>query len=364
MKKIHLLITALMLLSSSLFPMSGKLAHDDADHQVMKAFQLRMSGKVDQAKSLLDSIVAHDSTNAMAWYELARLNHYMLTGGGKVTVDLIGFCIDKAVKLEPKNVTYAYYKALSGFLNAFMAMQTQQQEMIKPRIQQTCKDFERVLALKPDYFEAMLYLVDIFGMLPVDMGGDSLRGGYYAEKLTALNPYFGAKAKSDMLPDSVDRVAYWTNLLSKDSHNPDLLTETGVACLMKDDPGAAEAHFKKAMRSDPSKNWLLLDLARYSVYKVMQDKELTKSELPVARKYFNEYLDSKPEPVVPMMAYAKGWLVRVEKFLGNNERSEELQKEAIALDPYFSRVTGIPALLLFDPPDQVTHHYFSFFSPY
>ncbi|HRZ21281.1 MAG TPA: HAMP domain-containing sensor histidine kinase, partial [Bacteroidales bacterium] len=37
-------------------------------------------------------------------------------------------------------------------------------------------------------------------------------------------------------------------------------------------------------------------------------------------------------------------------------------EEAKAMDPYFSRAAGIPTLLLFDPPDQISHQYFSFFS--
>jgi hypothetical protein len=50
--------------------------------------------------------------------------------------------------------------------------------------------------------------------------------------------------------------------------------------------------------------------------------------------------------------------------LGNKDASDKLTNEANSLDKYFSKASGVPTLLLFDPPDQISHHYFSFFSPY
>lgn len=333
------------------------------DKEVLNAFHLRMNGKVDQAKALLESAITKDSNNAMAFYELARLKHYMFVGGGNVKIEDIISSINKAVLLEPKNVTYSYYKAIACFLNAFMAMQ-KQQDQVKPRISETCKAFEQVLMLKPDYHEALLYLVEIYGMLPKDMGGDSLKGIMYAEKLVKMNAYYGAKAKAALLADDADRVSYWENYLAKDKKNPDLIMETGIACLLKGDPSGAERYFNQAMKIDTSKNYLILDLARYPMYKVMQNQELAKTELPVAKKYLEEYLKSVPEPVVPLKAYAKGSLVRIEMILGNKAQADELMNETKLLDPYFSRASGIPTLLLFDPPDAVSHHFFSFFSPY
>ena len=341
---------------------SGMPAEKDKD--VLKAFHLRMDGKVDQAKTLLEGMIAKDSTNAMAYYELARLKHYMLTGAGNVKIEDIISTIGKAVRLEPKNVTYSYYEAIVYFLNSFMAMQRQQQDQVKPRILETCNAFEKVLELKPDYHEAMLYLVDIYGMLPKEMGGDSLKAILYAEKLEKMNPWFGAKARASLLPDSADRVKYWERFLVKDNRNPDLLTELGIGYLFKEDPSNAEQKFREAIKIDPSRNILILDLARYHLYKVMRNQELSKTELPVAKKYLEEYLESIPTPVIPLKAYTNGLLVMIEMNLGNKDQADKLMNETKSLDPYYSRASGIPTLLLFDPPDEVSHHYFSFFSPY
>jgi tetratricopeptide (TPR) repeat protein len=287
----------------------------------------------------------------------------MMIGGGNVKIEDIVFSINKAVRNDSENVTYAYYKAIAYFLNAFIAMQ-QEQDKVKPLVTETCIEFEKVLKLKPDYYEAMMYLVEIYGMLPKDMGGDSVKAFAYAEKLAKMNRYFGARAKAALLPENSDLVKYWENHLAADKKNPEFLMEIGKAYLFKEDPKNAEKYFDEAIKQDPSKNILILDMARYHMYKVMQNKDLAKTELPVEKKYLETYLKSTPAPIIPLKAYAMGLLVRVDMFLGNQAQAEKLIEETKALDPYFSRASGIPTLLLFDPPDKITHHYFSFFSPF
>ena len=364
MKKLISLQASVMILLILQIMSSCSLAGNNPDKVVQKAFALRMNGKVDQAKALLEDILAKDSTNAMAYYELARLQHYMFVGGGDAKIGEIIHSVDKAVANDPQNVIYAYYKSVAYFLNAFSAMQHDQGKEVKGHIAATCVEFENVLKLKPDYFEAMLYLVEIYGMLPRDMGGDSLQGIAYAEKLAKMNPYFGAKAKAALAPENTDQVKFWENLLSSDNKNPDLLMETGRACLYKDDPEKAEKYFNEAKKLDPEKNVLILDLARYHIMKVMQNKDLAKTELAVADNFLEKYLKSIPEPVIPLKTYAMGLLVRSYMMLGNQEKADKLLKETKLLDPYFSRASGVPTLILFDPPDKICHHYFSFFSPF
>lgn len=356
MKKLIILVTFLAGISFS-------FAQTAPEKEVLKAFNLRMSGHVDEAKTLLDDILAKDSTNALAWFEKARLQHYLLTGGGSMNMDNILTPINKAVKLDPQNVTFAYYKAIASFLNAFMSMQMGTGE-VKNKIVETCTQFEKVLSLKPDYYEASLYLVEINGMLPANMGGDSIKAIQYAEKLASQNRYFRAKAKADLAPETNDMVYFWKDQLASDSKNPELLMEIGRAYLYKDDPENAEKYFGKAIESDPSKNILILDLARYHMMKVMQNRELSNSEIPLSKKYLEKYLASVPEPNIPLKAYTLGLLARAEMILGNKEESEKKIEQAKSLDPYFSRASGVPTLLLFDPPTQISNHFFSFFKPF
>ena len=297
----------------------SSVAGNAPDKEVQKAFELRMNGKVDEAKALLESILLKDSTNALAYYEKARLQNYLLTGGGEMKMDKILAPINKAVSLDPKNVSYTYYKAVASFLNAFMAMQMGTGE-VKNKIAETCIQFEKVLSLKPDYYEATLYLVEIYGMLPKDMGGDSLKAIAYAKKLESTNSYFGAKAKAALAPEGTDLVKLWEEKLTKNAKNPEILMEIGRAYLYKDDPQNAEKYFDQAIQSDPSMNILILDLARYHTMKVMQNKDLASTELPLAKAICERYLKTLPTPVVPLKAYTLGLLTRIEMFLGNKRR--------------------------------------------
>ncbi len=356
-KLISLVILGTMILVSCIS------AWNDPGKKVEAAYWLRMQGKADAAKGLLDSILSDDSTLALAHYEKARNNHYLLTGGGQVSIDDILSPASKAAQYDPSNVTYAYYKALVTFFNAFFAMQTGEGE-IKPYVEKACREFEKVLAMKPDYFEAMLYLVEFYGLLPEEMGGDSAKAASYAEKLATLDGYYSAKAKAVLAPEGTDLVKFWDDLLLLNGRKPDYLMEAGKACLFASDPEKAEEYFNEAIKLDPAKNILILDLARYHIMMVMQNRDLAGSELPIAKTYLQKYLDTKPEPVVPLKAYAMGWLSTCDMFLGDQAGAEKKLEEARAVDPYFSRAFGIPTLLLFDPPDQISHHYFSFFSPF
>jgi tetratricopeptide (TPR) repeat protein len=337
--------------------------NNKSGEEITKAYNLRMNGKIDEAKALLEGTLRKDSTNAMAYYELARLQHYMLIGGGNVKIEDIIISSNKAVAYDPKNTIYAYYRAIVYFLNAFISMQ-QGQEQGKIKIEKTCNAFEKILELNPGYCEAMLYLVDIYGMLPKEMGGDSVKAIEYAKKLEKLNSYFGAMARADLLPENSDQVKYWESFLNMDKKNPDFLVEVGKAYLYKDDPSNAEKYFNEAIKTDPEENILILDLARYHIMKVMQKQELAAAELPLAKKFIDEYLKCVPEPILPLKAYSMGLLVMIERFLGNQSEAEKLMGETKSLDPYFSKASGIPTLLLFDPPDKVCHHYFSFFKPF
>lgn len=363
MKKIICPVLITLLILCSQFTESCSVKGSQTEKDVKKAFGLRMNGKVDEAKALLDSLLNKDSTNAMAWYELARLNHYMLVGGCEVKTSDIVSPINKAANLEPENVTYAYYKAIASFLNAFMSMQMGQGE-VKNIITETCTHFEKVLILKPDYHEARMYLVEIYGLLPPEMGGDSTKAQTQAKKLIAADPFFGTKAKAALSSDGTDIIKLWEDLIAIDSQNADFYMEAGKACLSKEDPKAAEVNFDLAIKLDPAKNILILDLARFHIMKVMQNSESASEELPVAKKYLEKYLNTSPEPIIPLKTYTMGLLARVEMFLGNQAEAQKLMDEAKLLDPYFSRASGVPTLLLFDPPDQISHHYFSFFSPF
>jgi len=357
MKKLPILLLMILLIAGSC-----SFQKETCDKDVMKAYDLRMQGKVDQALALLDSIIENDSTNAMAYYELSRVHKYMLTGGGDVSMKEILTNVDNATLYDSGNVIYAYAKALDLFLNAYMSMHKGNDDDVAIAIGKTCQEFKHVLELKPDYSEAMLYLVEIYALLPQEMGGDSAKATTYVELLEQTDDYYAAKATLVMNP--VDEVTFWQDYLSKHDTTPDVLKEIGITYLYKEDPDQAEIYFNKVMLLDSTQNTLLLDLARYYMMLVMQNRELADSILPISAKFTRQYLASEPVPIIPLQAYATGMLVKIGMFTGHKEEAEKLMEEAKSLDPYFSRAFAIPGPGIFEPPDQIIYHFSSFFRPF
>lgn len=326
---------------------------------VLQAYELRINGRADEAKYLLENILKEDSTNALAYYELARtLNYINIMGSDEATKALI-----KAKTIEPDNVIFQYAYAKNSFFEAFKTMQLGGGD-VKELLGKTCNEFDNVLKIEAAYPEALMYLVEIYGMLPPDMGGDKVKAEEYTKRLEKNNKFYGAKARLVMMPEGTNMIEYWKNYISENSESAAALKELGVAALFSDNLETAENSFKKAMELDPAQNIRLLDLSRYHQMKVMQNRELADQELPIAKEYIEQYLVSTPEPIVPLKAYAVGTKARIAMFLGENEEAQKLTEEAKALDPHFSQAFGIPSLGIFESPTKEDHFFQSFFSPF
>ena len=348
------LLIVLMLNISTVFCSCQK-----TDKAVLEAFELRIDGKTDQAKELLLTILKEDSTNAAAHFELSRTLNYMNLMGSKEADS----ALKASLKYDPENVGYAYYTAKNCFLKAYIAMQTGG-DNVQDLINDVCDEFVKVLEMKPGYPEALMYLVEIYGMLPENMGGDKIKAEEYTRKLEKLDKFYGAKARLVMMPEGTDMVEYWNNYITQNGDNCTVLKELGVANLFNDDIESAKKSFEKAIALDKSQNIRLLDLSRFHMMKVMQNKDAAKEELPKSKEFIEQYLTSTPEPIPPLKAYAIGMLVKTEMFSGNKAEAEKLMEEAKSLDPYFSRAFGIPSLAIFEPPGKMDRHFMSFFSPY
>lgn len=331
------------------------------DNGVMKAYELRMQGKVDDALALIDSLLIVDSTNALAHFERFRIYKYMMTGGGDVSSGDMLVSIEKATEYEPDNIDFAYNKAIASFLNAYIMM-NQGQGDVKNAIASICDEFKHVLSLQPDHPQSMLYLVDIYSQLPEEMGGDSEKAAYYYDLLQKSDEYYAAKA--ELLVNPQEELAFWLAYLDSHEKNPDVLKEIGTAYIYEEDPDNAFKYYSDAIAIDPDLIVLILNPARYYMFLVMQRMAEADSVLPLSADYINQYLLSEPKPNTPMQAYAFGMLSRIERVTGNQKEGMEFMEKAKALDPYFSRATGVPSASLFDPPDKLVTRYSSFFLPF
>lgn len=351
-------LSFILILGFSIISMTG--CSQQNDDGVMKAYDLRMQGKVDDALTLVDSLITLDPGNALAHYERYRILNYMMKGGAEVSVDDLLESIGSAAEYDSDNVDFALAKANASFLGAYISMQQGQDDA--SMVVAICDEFEAVLSLDPDHPQALLYLVDINSQLPAEMGGDSVKAVYYADLLSKNNGYYAAKA--ELLVNPQDAVEFWLKYLDTHETSPEILKEVGTAYVYEEDPENAFKYYAKAMSLDPDLNTLLLDQARYYMYMVMYGMAEGDSVLPIAATYINQYLESDPKPIVPLKAYAMGMLAKTKMFTGQKEEGKELLEQAKALDPYFSKAMGIPGPSIFDPPNNLSPRYSSFFEPF
>ncbi len=323
----------------------------------MEAYNLRMQGKVDQAKTLLEQAISKNPDNAAAHYELARIQLLRALGANGKISDAQDPA-DKAVELDPKNVSYAFYAGHVSYFQAYFALMTGGQP--KEHLARATGAFESALRLKPDYHQARLCLIELYSQFSEDSGGDKSKAERHARQLEAMDAVFGAKARSMLLTEDVDRVDYWRKMRKTHRGNAEVLEELGKAYLRADKVDEAVSCFEKAIEINPEKTFLFLDLSIYHTFRALRaggDKELLGTCVSAGDAAVGKYIESKP--VQPMLAYALGVRAKYKFFSGDKQQGKTLFKEAEALDPYFSKATGAPFPCLFIPPGKVSqkHRY-------
>lgn len=336
---------------------------------VMDAYNLRMQGKVDSARVLLEHAIQENPRNAAAYYELARTKVHMALGDPRDVnklMERVGEAqqsIAKAKENDPENVMYPFFEGHIALLQAYPSLM-QNMSDTKDKVTRVCGAFESALKLKPGYPQAILYLVEIYGALPADKGGDKSKAEKLAVQLEGTDAVFGAKARSILLPEEANFVEYWQNVLKHHEGNANVLEELGKAYLRTDKVDDAVPCFEKAIQINSEKSFLFLDLSIYytwSAMRAMNDSVVLGKAVASGEAAVTRYLDSRP--ILPMRAYALGVQQRYESISRHKEKADELLKQAEALDPYFSKATGAPNPDLFIPPDEISHNHRYFFRP-
>jgi hypothetical protein len=333
---------------------------------VIEAYELRISGKADMAEKLLTELVQNDSTDALAYFELARTKQHLFLGGTQFSAEKgaeIMSLSQQALKFAPDNEIFAFYYAYSCFFNAFLSMMMQNPDT-REKINQTCDAFQAVLNLNPDCHEALLYLVDIYGILPEDMGGDKAKASLLASDLDQKDKVFGAMAHARLMPENADVVSHWENMRKEAGNGAQVLEELGRAYLLKSDTENGTKYFQESIHADNAKRYLYMNLARYHILSTQENPDAKQEHLGEAEKMANSYLQSSPEPIPPLKAHAYGILALIRMISGDNNGSTEYQGMATSIDPYYSKGMGAPPEILYCPPDKVKIHYNSFFMPF
>ncbi|TKJ38370.1 hypothetical protein CEE37_12685 [candidate division LCP-89 bacterium B3_LCP] len=361
--KKHLFIVATGIAAVYLSLMFWSCTGQKMTNPTQQAYELRINGNADSAKVILEQALTADSTNAAAWFELARTKHHIGLGNPRELFGALGDLhqtITKAVEHDPGNVIYSYYHGAVSFTLAYAALMMGQPDAGE-KVAGAVSSYEAVLKLKPDYLEAKLFLVEILG-LPANMGGDSTQAEAYAHQLEEVDAVFGAKARELRLPEDADKVAFWQKVVEENPGNADALEQLGKAYLYQENTEEGIKYFEEALKADQERQRLMLDLARY--YSMVGRQDTVKKEVvfPLAEEYIQRYLAT--EPIPPLKAYAIGFLSSVKSGLGDKEAANKLRKEAKVIDPNYSKASGIPGAMLFTKPDEISHQHTYFFRPF
>jgi len=333
-----------------------------SDFIALQAYTLRMNGKADSAKVLLERSIESDSTNAIVWYEYARTKHHIGLGNPLELItglDELQYSITKAVAIQPKNVIFSFYKGYISFLQAYASMMRDQTHAAE-NVSKVVSAFESVLKLDPNHKQSLLYLVEALA-LPDNMGGDPVKAKIYAEQLAQKDMLYGAKAQELLLPENADRVKYWNDVLSKNPGHAEILELLGKAYLYQDNLEQGERFIGEALNINPQNNSLILDFARFFIMRSWQDTTQAKIFLPKADILISRYLNTNP--INPMAAFALNMLAGIKQQMGLIDDAKVLQIKANALDPNVSKAFGLPPGLLFNKPDEMSQYHGYFFRP-
>ena len=336
------------------------------DKNVQQAYELRMNGQADSAKVILKQILAEDSTNAAAWYEIARTKLHMGLGNPrKLMSDMadIQQSAQNAVDNDPANVIYQYYLGHINFLNLYVGLQTGKKN-ISEDFSKVVKSYQSVLVLKPDYHEAKLFLIELYAKIPANMGGDSAKAEKYVRELEDADVVSGAKAREIVMPENKSRVEFWEKINEHQMSNADVYEAMGKAYLYKENIKEATRCFNKAISLNSKKNILYVDIGRYYILQAMQNPKILDSLAAPIENAFKTYLNSRPEAINPLKAFVISKLAMIKFRTGDKTGGKRLRKEAMELDPYYSKGFGTPSQILFDPPDEISHVHGYLFRPF
>ncbi len=336
----HPILATISFLAAILLAASA-VALADAPSPAFGAYAMRMNGKADEARKLLEDALAKNPSDAVAHYELARTLVWMALGDpnrGKL-MDTLGVAqqeIAHAEAIDPGNVIYPLFDGHIALMQLYPSLMGNQSDT-RQRVERLCGTYDAALKLKADDRPAMLYLVEIDGLIPADSGGDRAVAERYTHQLEKLDPVYGAKARSILLGDD-NNVQFWKPIEKQNPNNAEVLEELGKAYLRADKVDDAAACFDRAMQIDQARSYLLLDLRIHYTWIAMQagpGSAAFRSAAQAGEAAIDRYLATSPPS--PLQAYALGVKSKYARGLGRADEAARLLQQAKSLEPIFPK---------------------------
>lgn len=349
----------------SILVFSSVLGQDN-DQILDRAYQLRLHGMADSARTILDKYLEEAPESAVCWYELARTHQHMaLAKPGKwgEHEKAIELAIDQAVTNDPENPYYLYYKGKLQSLQIFKALNSGD-ENVGELLNELEKTYQKVVSMDGKYFPVNLTLVEFYYLIPEEMGGSLEKAKEYAKNLKEMDPIYHARAEEILMPEDSDYVAFWKKITSEYPERYEAQEALGRVYLHEDDVQSANICFEKVIGSNPERTDLYLDLARYYLMTAMWGKASLDSIAPLAMTEFDRYLKFTPESPNPINAWILNMKAMIYFRTGKEEEGKRFKTKSTELDPWHSLALGKPDNQLFCPPEDQKAMVGYFFRPF
>lgn len=308
--------------SSAGSPDSAGTTAPDPQEAANRAFELRMAGRVDEARRVLDVALTQNSGRAAVWFESARLHFYMCE------FDRAEAAIDQAIRQDPRNARYHVWDGQVAVYNAvwkahqFLGVLALPAQMAKAR-----RAYERAIEADKNLDEARLELIHLYLQQP---GRDGGRARKHAEVLAAKDPVLAARARSTLLGNQgiEEQLSLWKRVAAEHPERADAHVGLAKAYRLVGRFGDARDEYAQALSLEPTDSHLLFEIAYCHQNRKEWDEQ--------ARTY-EQYLALEPPGPLPSRLRAMRYLATVERTRGHVERAEELQTEANRLDPRYGK---------------------------
>ena len=345
-------IALLILVAAAAFALIAHRALGQASppiHVADQAYALRMAGRLDDARHLLLEAIKADPANAMAQFELARVQFY--------AQDLAAaqMAIDTATKAQPNNARYHYW---AGLIATYRGIRAHAQSGTAKVSAVDCfktaiAAFEQAVALKSDFHKARLRLIETYVGLPAGFGRDRTKAQQHVDEMERQDVVPGVVGQSIVMSDDAAEnvLPAWRKIITEHANDANAHEGFARALMRVGRIDEAIRHFDKAIELDSNRSVNLLDVARYHVLKERDHKR--------AEQMVQRYLDSDRSPPRPMRAYATFMLARIALMQGDEARANELMAESKQLDPHgWTTLRQPPQDLFVTPGAAVSNGWF------
>jgi len=283
-----------------------------------EGMQLYEAGRLDDARVSLEAAVREDLKDARAASYLGRV--FLAARNPDRAVEWMG----RSVALEPASAEYHLWLARAYGHQAMVASVLKQPALAR----KVRKEFEEASRLDPDNLEARFGLIEFYLRAPAILGGSPKKAGEQAEEIRRRDALEGYRAAGRIAEHRKDLDLALAQYEAAGREFPEQIEPfywIGALLVRKGDYARAFDVYEKVLESNPSEI--------KACYQIGRVASLSGQRLEHGKECLTLYLQYKPKPDEPSLAFAHYWLGLLYEKIGNRELARREYSAALDLEP-------------------------------